>query len=239
LRYWIVPLGKKRPLNIGGEEGEKTRKRRFRINLSSGFEEPALNLSTLQRKGFHVLEEKSDLRRRLLEKRLSLNRKDVWIRSDDIKRSLIKLKSFQEARCIALYYPIKNEVGTQGIFKIAKELGKGIYFPLVDGSSLEFRKINNLAELKIGRFDVPEPSHCSPGVEIEDIDLIIIPGIAFDSFGVRIGYGKGYYDRAISKIDIKKRVGLAYNFQVVESIPIERYDVRVGLIVTETGVIIC
>ncbi|MBF8303022.1 MAG: 5-formyltetrahydrofolate cyclo-ligase family protein, partial [Candidatus Dadabacteria bacterium] len=73
----------------------------------------------------------------------------------------------------------------------------------------------------------------------EDIDLIIIPGIAFDSFGVRIGYGKGYYDRAISKIDIKKRIGLAYDFQVVESIPIERYDERVGLIVTETGVIIC
>ncbi len=226
-------------MNIGGEEGEKTRKRRFRINLSSGFEEPALNLSTLQRKRFHVLEEKSDLRHRLLEKRLSLNHKDVWIRSEEIKRSLIKLKSFQEARSIALYYPTKNEVGTQGIFKIAKELGKGIYFPLVDGSSLEFRKINDLAGLKIGSFGVPEPSHCPPGVEIEDIDLIIIPGIAFDSFGIRIGYGKGYYDRAISKIDIKKRIGLAYDFQVVESIPIERYDERVGLIVTETGVIIC
>ncbi|MGH7909401.1 MAG: 5-formyltetrahydrofolate cyclo-ligase, partial [Thermodesulfobacteriota bacterium] len=67
----------------------------------------------------------------------------------------------------------------------------------------------------------------------------VIPGIAFDSFGVRVGSGKGYYDRTISKIDIKKRVGLAYNFQVVESIPIERYDERVGLIATETGVIIC
>ena len=226
-------------MNIGGEEGEKTRKRRFRINLSSGFEEPALNLSTLQRKRFHVLEGKSDLRRRLLEKRLSLNHRDVWIRTEYIKRSLIELKSFQEARSIALYYPIKNEVGIQGIFKIAKELGKGIYFPLVDGSSLEFRKINDLAELKIGRFEVPEPSHCFPGVEIEDIDLIVMPGIAFDSFGVRVGYGKGYYDRTIYKIDIKKRVGLAYNFQVVESIPIERYDERIGLIATETGVIIC
>jgi len=226
-------------LNIGGEEGEKTRKRRFRINLTSGFEEPALNLSTLQRKRFHVIEEKGDLRLRLLEKRLSLNPKDVWIRSEDIKRRLIKLKSFQEARSIALYYPIRNEVGTQGIFKIAKELGKGVHFPLVYGSSLEFLKINDLAELKIGRFGVPEPSHFSPRVEIENIDLIVIPGIAFDRFGARIGYGKGYFDRTISKIDIKKRVGLAYDLQVVESVPLERYDERVGLIVTETGAIIC
>lgn len=227
-------------MSIGEEEGEKTRKRRFRINLSSGFEEPALDLSKLlQEKGFRALNDKSDFRRYFLEKRLSLSYREVDKRSEEIIDNLIGLKSFKEASNVVLYYPIKNEVRTQAIFESANELGKVIYFPRAQGTILEFRKIKYLAELKIGRFGVPEPSHDSPRAEDDNIDLIFIPGIAFDRSGVRIGYGKGYYDRAVSKIDIKKRIGLAYDFQVVESIPIERYDERVGIIATDSGVIIC
>ncbi len=226
-------------MSIGEEEGEKARKRRFRIALGSGFREPALNLSNLLGKGFDVLKVKSDLRRYFLEKRLSLSYIETYERSEKIKKNLFELKSFREARGIALYYPIKNEVRTQSIFKSAKELGKDIYFPRVQGTILEFREVTDLRVLKIGRFGIPEPGLYSPKLEIKDIDLIIIPGIAFDRLGVRIGYGKGYYDRAISKIDGKKRIGLAYDFQLIDLVPLERCDEKVGMIVAESGVIIC
>jgi 5-formyltetrahydrofolate cyclo-ligase len=226
-------------LSIGEGQGEKARKRRFRIDLGSGFKEPAFDLSTLSGKGLNVLKAKNDLRRYFLEKRLSLSYIDTYKRSESIKRNLIGLESFREAQSIALYYPIKNEVRTQAIFRSAKESRKETYFPGVRGTLLEFRKVTDLIGLKIGRFGVPEPYQYSPRADIKDIDLIIVPGVVFDRSGVRIGYGKGYYDRVISRIDVKKRVGLAYDFQVLDLIPLERCDEKVGIIVTESGAIIC
>jgi 5-formyltetrahydrofolate cyclo-ligase len=226
-------------LSIGGEKGEKARRRRFSINLGSGFREPASDFSTLQRKSFHVLDVKNCLRRYFLEIRENLSSIDAYQRSERIQRYLFELGSFRSACKIAVYYPIKNEVRTEKIFECAKELKKEVYLPRIEDAFLTFQKVNSLSELKLGRFGIPAPRRDSNKIEIEDIDLIVIPGVAFDCFGARIGYGKGYYDRAISQIDIKKRIGLAYDFQVLDLIPSERYDEKVGLIITESGVITC
>jgi 5-formyltetrahydrofolate cyclo-ligase len=227
-------------LTIGGkEEGEKTRKRRFRILLSSGFQGSASNLSTLRGKGFDIFEEKSDLRRDLLDRRLHLSSRELNKISEKVKENLLRLECFEDARRVALYFPIRNEVRTEGIFERAKELGKETYFPRVEGSMLQFRKVSDLGELGPGRFGVPEPSRDSTKVEIEEIDLVVVPGVAFDRFGRRLGYGKGYYDRTLLKIDRKRRIGLAHSFQVLSSIPVGKSDEEVGLIVTESGVIFC
>jgi 5-formyltetrahydrofolate cyclo-ligase len=219
--------------------GEKARKRRFRIFLNGGFEKPALNLSTFEEKGFDVFREKSNIRRDLLSRRISLTPREVDKNSKEITKNLLKLKRFKNAQRIALYFPIKNEVRAECIFERAKELRKEIYFPRVEGSLLEFRKVNDLRELEPGRLGVPEPNWDSAKVEITDIDLFIIPGIAFDRLGRRLGYGKGYYDRTLAKIDKKRGIGLAYGFQVLDSIPVERGDEEVDLVVTESGVIFC
>ncbi len=219
-------------------EGEKPSKRSSRILLDSGFEKPALGLPALGEKGFDVFREKSGIRCDLLKRRLRLTFGEADKISKEIAKNLIGLKRFKNAHSVALYFPIKNEVMTEGIFESARELRKKVYFPRMDGSLLEFRKVNSLSELELGRFGIPEPNRDAAKVEIADIDLIIIPGVAFDRFGRRIGYGNGYYDRALVKIDKKRRIGLAYNFQILDSIPIEVGDEEVGLIVTELGLIL-
>jgi 5-formyltetrahydrofolate cyclo-ligase len=219
-------------------EGEKPSKRRSRILLDSGFEKPASDLPVLGEKGFDVFREKSGIRRDLLKRRLRLAFSEADKISKEITKNFIGLERFKNAQSVALYFPIKNEVMTEGIFESARELCKQIYFPRVDGPLLEFGMVNNLSELKPGRFGIPEPNRDAAKVEIADIDLIIIPGVAFDRFGRRIGYGKGYYDRALIKIDKKRRIGLAYNFQIVDSIPMEVGGDEVGLIVTELGLIL-
>jgi 5-formyltetrahydrofolate cyclo-ligase len=219
-------------------EEEKTQKRRFRILSSSGFKEPALNLSAFGEKDFDVFRKKSGIRRDLLLRRLSLSPEEVDKSSKEITKNLLRLKRFRNARSIVLYFPIKNEVETRGIFRKAQEFHKEIYFPRIEGSLLEFRKVGDLNELEPGGFGILEPSQDSARIDIIEVDLVIIPGIAFDRFGRRLGYGGGYYDRVLSKVDKERRIGLAYDFQVLDSIPVEAGDEEVGLVITESGVII-
>jgi 5-formyltetrahydrofolate cyclo-ligase len=223
----------KEPLLV---EEEKTPKSRILSN--SGFKEPALNLSAFEEKDFDVFTKKSSIRHDLISKRSTLSPEEVNKTSKEITKNLLRLRRFRNARRVVLYFPIKNEVNTEGIFRSAREFSKEIYFPCIEGSLLEFRRVSDLDELEPGNFGIPEPSRDSAKVEIMDIDLVIIPGVAFDRFGRRLGYGGGYYDRVLFKIDNKRRIGLAYNFQVLDSIPVEASDEEVGLIVTEAGVIL-
>jgi 5-formyltetrahydrofolate cyclo-ligase len=219
-------------------EEEKTQKRSFSILSNRGFKEPTLNLSAFGEKEFDVFPKKSCIRRALFSRRLSLSPEEVDKTSKEITKNLLKLRRFRNAQRIALYFPIKNEIKTEGIFSGASEFHKEIYFPCMKGSLLEFRKVRDLNELKPGSFGIPEPSCYSARIEIIDLDLIIIPGIAFDRFGGRLGYGRGYYDRALSKTDRNRRIGLAYNFQLLDLIPMETGDEEVDLVVTETGLIL-
>lgn len=217
-------------------EEEKTPKSRILSN--SGSKEPALNLSAFEEKDFDVFTKKSSIRHDLISKRSTLSPEEVNKTSKEITKNLLRLRRFRNARRVALYFPIENEVNTEGIFRSAREFSKEIYFPCIEDSLLEFRRVSDLDELEPGSFGIPEPSRDSAKVEIMDIDLVIIPGVAFDRFGRRLGYGGGYYDRVLVKIDNKRRIGLAYNFQVLDSIPVEAGDEEVGLVVTEAGVIL-
>ncbi|MER3446916.1 MAG: 5-formyltetrahydrofolate cyclo-ligase [Candidatus Dadabacteria bacterium] len=231
LRSWIVLSEKELLLE------EKTQRRRFSILSNSGFKEPALSLSGFGEKNFDVFRKKRSIRCDLLSKRLSLSIEEVDKASKEITENLLRLWCFRNARSVALYFAIRNEVKTDDIFRRAKELHKEIYFPCVYDCLLEFRKVDDLNELEPGSFGIPEPSRNSARASIMGIDLIIIPGLAFDRFGGRLGYGGGYYDRALFKTDKKRRIGLAYNFQVLDSIPMETGDEKVGLVITESSVI--
>lgn len=205
-----------------------------------GFEKSTQGLSDLQeRESSEALRAKGAVRYRLLSERMKLPFEEVERLSGRITKNLLNLKLFEDANTVALYYPVRNEVKTEGVFRDAKKSGKGIYFPRVGGSFLEFIKVCDLGELKPGKFGIPEPQKGCKKIEIQDIDLIIIPGVAFDLSGGRLGYGKGYYDRAISVVTRKKRIGLAYGFQLLGIVPAETGDERVGAVVTESGVIFC
>jgi len=183
---------------------------------------------------------KKELRLRLVRKRLELSEEEIEELSGKAHKNLFELREFKQACSLVLYFGIKNEVRTEGIFRKSKDLGKKIYFPCIIGRGLEFRRVEDLSELKPGKFSIPAPGPNSEEIGVEDADLLVLPGVAFDRTGYRIGYGGGYYDRALSKRDGKGvSVGLAYDFQVLDEIPREKGDRGVDVVVTESRIIFC
>ncbi len=181
------------------------------------------------------MQSKDSLRIFFLEKRKKLSRSDVLEKSRKIWERLRGLKEFLEARTVLFYYSIKNEVKTD--FMIKEILGsKKVALPSIRGNSIVPLEVNDLEYMRKGKFGIPEP--IGNEVPLDMIDIVIVPGIAFDFEGYRIGYGKGYYDNFLRKITCRK-VGLAYDFQVVEELPRGWCDVPVDIIVTEKRIIKC
>jgi len=179
---------------------------------------------------------KKALRKESLEKRDLLQKEDIIEKSKSIKEKLFLLPEFINAKTIAFYVSKGSEVFTHNIIK--ELLGeKRILVPKTMDNEIVFSEIDSFDELKPGRFDILEPVEIKE-VNHDEIDLIIVPGIVFDKKGHRIGYGYGYYDKILKKINCKK-IGLAFSLQIVDNIPKEEYDVAVDKVITEEEVIDC
>ena len=140
---------------------------------------------------------------------------------------------FMEARCVLLYYSLPDEVQTHTfIEKWSKE--KEIILPVVKGQELELRKYAGMAHLVEGSFHIGEPEG-KAFTAWKDIGLAIIPGVSFDREGNRLGWGKGYYDRLLSKLDVYK-IGICFGFQVsTVRLPVETSDTPMDEVWTESG----
>ena len=238
-RYWTLHSREKKPLVLEAKKRqESSEKNRGRILLNSGeILRPVSSLPTLEVKDATPSLKKDKVRRELLEKRLRLPPKAVIKNSKRITSLALYFEPFKKAKSLALYFPVRNEVRTEGIFERARQLGKRIYFPRVSGSILEFLEVHDLSDLKPGKFGIPEPASGADRKEAEYIDLIIVPGVAFDREGRRMGYGKGYYDRTLRQVDRRRLLGLAHDLQVLGSVPAEERDIGVGFLITESGII--
>jgi len=150
---------------------------------------------------------------------------------------------FVEASCLGTYSPIRNEVNTQEIFHSAKSLGKRVGFPVTLTSirKLLFFEVQDLKELSLGAFGINEPPFLEKSlISLDDIDLLVLPGIAFDERGYRVGYGGGYYDRLIGESNFNAvKVAIAFDIQIVENLPKEPHDKKVDCIITESRMIKC
>lgn len=142
---------------------------------------------------------------------------------------------FQHARTLALYSPINNEVFTEALFFLALEAGKQVAYPRIRHNTLEFVRVDDRKSLLHGRFGILEPSG-SEVLPAAELDLLILPGVAFDRRGHRLGYGKGYYDRTLHRAEIRSLLlGLCFEFQRVDALPDESHDVAMHVVVTEAG----
>lgn len=157
------------------------------------------------------------------------------------QQNLLSLEEYQLAAAIALYSPAHNETDTSEIMAAAFRAGKKVLYPAVCGHEMVLRVVNGLADLEKGRFGILEP--CSTGTDhsAEEADLVIVPGVAFDIEGHRIGYGKGFYDRFLRHPGRKAHlVGLCHDFQLTAGhIPAEGHDIRMEIIVTDKRIIRC
>ncbi|MBI5455285.1 MAG: 5-formyltetrahydrofolate cyclo-ligase [Deltaproteobacteria bacterium] len=183
---------------------------------------------------------KERVRSELLERRREMAFEDVYRKSSLIQRRLIDSPFYAVARALLLYSSFSNEVLTDEVFERAIRDGKEAAYPRVlrgGGRHLAFFKVKSLKELAPGSYDIPEPAEREERAFAGSFDLVVVPGVAFDEKGGRLGYGKGYYDRALSGVRCPI-VALAYDFQVLkEEIPVEPHDVRVSAIVTEKRLI--
>ena len=180
--------------------------------------------------------DKSFLRKEMKYKRDNIDKNDKIIKDNIIKEKLKEIKFYKNSRNIFIYLGFGSEIDTAVYIKEFLDEGKNIFVPRIEDDIMESVKIDLLSNLVENKYGILEPS-CNVECSISnynDIDLIIVPGLAFDITGGRVGYGGGYYDKYLEEgfINVPK-VALAYDFQVIDNVPIDKYDIRVDYIITE------
>lgn len=149
-----------------------------------------------------------------------------------ITKKLLKIQVFKKAKMVMFYIALDGEVNTAEMIKEARKLGKIVTVPVCRKDKISLRPciLDDTAELKIGPYGVAEPV-IEKRVRLKDLDLVVVPGLAFDKKGNRLGRGKGFYDRFLDKLPKRTAsVGLAFNFQILPSIPAAIHDVSVDKI---------
>lgn len=188
----------------------------------------------------HPANQKTELRRAALGARRAVMNPEALSRR--IWARLEGLAEFAAARTLLVYLDVRNEVRTR--FRLAELLAsdRRIVVPYCDGKRLRLVQLRDPAELEPGAFGVLEPTaelraRAERRVEPAEVDLVIVPGVAFDRRGGRLGHGQGYYDRLLAELrPDAARIGLAFACQIVASVPLETHDVRVDAVVTEDAV---
>jgi len=181
---------------------------------------------------------KNLLRESILEKRNSLSEQEVKSKSEIIKNSIFSMREFKDSKVVMFYVSFNSEVDTHEMIKEALK-SKRIAVPKVVEKEMQPSLLIDFDQMiPFGKFDILEPIELLK-IELKNISLIIIPGIAFDRKGHRIGYGYGYYDKFLRKIPKAVKIGIAFDFQIADKIPNEAHDVPLDIIVTEKEVIEC
>jgi 5-formyltetrahydrofolate cyclo-ligase len=180
---------------------------------------------------------KKSIRDEFLARRKQLAADACLSRSLLVQRHLLATTEYAVAEIIGLYKPILNEVDTSEIFQCARLSGKKVAYPRVRAGSLEFVAVSTGMEFASGTFGISEPIG-SGIVPVEALDLLVVPGVAFDLGGFRLGYGKGFYDRVLHQSPRRGVLaGICFEFQLASALPAEWHDIRMDLLATEACVL--
>lgn len=169
------------------------------------------------------------------EKRYALRESEVQSLSQECVSKVLQFPELLEARTVCIYMPTGNEIDTSAIIQYCLENQKRVAAPRIEGDTMDFYYFQSIVDLKQGAYDIWEPTGTERVTDEESV--VIMPGVAFDLDCNRIGYGKGYYDKYLSKHPKMKKIALAYEFQIVGKIKREIHDIRPEMIVTERRVI--
>ncbi|MDI6640250.1 MAG: 5-formyltetrahydrofolate cyclo-ligase [Methanocellales archaeon] len=182
---------------------------------------------------------KRGIKNNILAIRDAQSGEEILRKSLQIEKKLLALEEFAKAKTVMFYISKGSEVHTRVMIKEAMGRGKRVVVPVtkLDERRLVASELLGFDELTLGAFGVPEPKNPKL-VSVGEIDLIVVPGVAFDPSGNRLGYGLGFYDRFLSSVrDDAIIVALAYESQVLDEIPNEHHDVPADIIITESRVI--
>lgn len=177
-------------------------------------------------------------RKDFLENRNKFLAEQIQAMSCKICERIVSSFAFRFSDTVLMYSAVKNEADLAAVFEEAVKAGKKVYFPKTYGKGkMEFFRVKELSELKTGRFSVPEPCENSEKYdEMQGRTLCLVPGVAFDKRGYRVGYGAGYYDRFIKKGETIF-AGVVFEELLVNAVAFDkRHDKRVDMIFTEKKV---
>lgn len=187
--------------------------------------------------GMALREAKVALRTRVLTARDALPAVDRALAAQAITARLIALPSYQAARAPLLTLAFRSEWDTAPLVQHALAAGKKLVLPRVDAATrmLVLHAVSDPgADLHAGYRDIPEPRPTCPAVAPQSVDWILVPGVAFDRNGRRLGYGGGFYDRLLPLVPAHvPRIAAAYAMQIVASVPAAPHDAAIDALITE------
>lgn len=155
---------------------------------------------------------------------------------------VLELPAYRAADKIAAYFAVNGEIGLTGVIDAALAAGKRVYLPHIDGEMLRFAPYFHGQKMRLNRFRLPEPDVENDAMLAPpELDLVLVPLVAFDRERNRIGMGGGYYDRSFAfrkaaGEDAPRLVGVAHELQRVDALAPQPWDVRLDLVVTDAGV---
>lgn len=164
---------------------------------------------------------KTEIRRKMRGIKKNIGAEGLLEMSAQAPGLIEKNAEYQKAKVVMLYYPLWDEVDCRPLFEAALKAGKRVILPTVEGDDIVPVEITGNTEWRVGDFNILEPvAEEYTGA----IDLMVVPGMAFDDNGNRLGRGKGYYDRFINQHPNAYRIGLCFAFQKIERVPTEPFD---------------
>ena len=182
---------------------------------------------------------KEKLRKYFLEKRNKISLQHANIVSDKISQYSEDISKFYKPFIIAGFYPFRNEINLIPLMKRFISLGNKICLPITPSKyqTLTFREWTPEVELVKGKYGILEPNENS---KVLEPDLLLVPLLAYDHFGNRLGYGGGFYDRTLNQLISNKRktnsIGVAFKFQKCKKLPIGEFDIPLNSILNEDGI---
>lgn len=182
------------------------------------------------------LNSKIDFRQYVLKERDELPIATKEELDDKIFNQLVSSQFFTRAKAIFIFVSFQSEVDTHRVIQHALVNGKIICVPKIRSKAMgiEIYQIDGLDQLKTGYYGVLEPIDGCPAVDKNDIDLILVPGLAFDRQGGRIGYGAGFYDRFFMTLEHHvDKIAMGYSFQLFPKVPTDSWDVKINGIITD------
>ncbi len=143
---------------------------------------------------------------------------------------------FRRVRRVALYLPMDGEIDVRPLMRLCWRLGKAVYLPRINSAGdMEFVAYRPQDSLSAGKYGLLQPRLSRPAVKASQLDVVFAPLVAFSARGGRLGMGGGYYDRALAGSNGALLVGLAHSCQQVPELPADTWDVKMSLVITETG----
>ncbi|OGS22671.1 MAG: 5-formyltetrahydrofolate cyclo-ligase [Elusimicrobia bacterium RIFOXYA2_FULL_39_19] len=190
-----------------------------------------------------IKKQKNDLRKKYTKIRNEIPFMERRQKDNKIAAKVLNSNEFKQAKKVMFFMSFRSEVSTLPMINKARKMKKTVVLPKVQTKpqkkmlSIIIKNMKN--ELVFGKYNILEPKSKDNVINPEEIDLVLVPGLAFDKTGRRIGYGGGYYDAFLKKVPFKKRIALAYSEQIAAKIPVTAKDLRMSKIITEKGALKC